>query len=206
MPHPKSIQKQVLDYSKADWEGLCLHLLEVDFSSCYHSLNIKYVWSHIKKAILNSLPMFVPTVRICLKQCPKWITPSLQHQCNCLHSLRRRMIGRQDPTACTRLERAKQHLHEELITAKTAYESKLAQEFAFQTLQKSTNTFIVFQVTALVHPMSGKDLNLLLRQSISFQSIFPLCFYYKLFSLTTAQCVWTMFHLMCQMCFQHLAR
>ena len=127
MQHPKFIKKHVLDYSKADWEGLCLHLLEVDFSSCYRSVNIEYVWSYIYffKAILNSLPMFVPTFRIHSKQRPKWITPCLQHQLNSLYSLRRRMLGRQDPTVCTRLERVKQHLYEELMIAKTAYESKL---------------------------------------------------------------------------------
>ena len=50
-PHPKSPSKHVPDYSKADWEGLCLHLLELDFSPCYRSQNIEYVWSYIKRTI-----------------------------------------------------------------------------------------------------------------------------------------------------------
>ena len=80
--------------------------------------------------------MFVPMVRLHSKQRPKWITANLQHQLNCLHSLWKRMIRRQDPTASTRLEQAKQLLHEELMIAKSAYESKLVQELAFSNSSK----------------------------------------------------------------------
>lgn len=135
-PHPKSPSKHVPDYSKADWEGLCLHLLELDFSPCYRSQNIEYVWSYIKRTVLNSLPLFVPMVRIRSKQRPKWITPNLQHQLNCLRSLRKRMARCQDPSAHTRLQETKQHLHEELMSARTSYETKLVQEFAFSNSPK----------------------------------------------------------------------
>ena len=35
----------VLDYSKADFNGLSDYLLQLDFSDCFHSDDVEYVWA-----------------------------------------------------------------------------------------------------------------------------------------------------------------
>ena len=40
-------KKYVFDFSKADFEALCCHLLDIDFSACYSSAIVEDVWSII---------------------------------------------------------------------------------------------------------------------------------------------------------------
>ena len=50
----------VFDYSKADYEGLCNYLLDIDYSLCLQSGSIEYVWSYLKGVILSGMNMFIP--------------------------------------------------------------------------------------------------------------------------------------------------
>ena len=59
----------VLDYLKADFNGLSDYLLQVDFSDCYHSDDVEYVWAIIKQSILL---LYIPKVRLKSQQTPKW--------------------------------------------------------------------------------------------------------------------------------------
>ena len=51
----RSKSTYVFDYSKANFEGLCNHLLESDFSDCYILDNVEYVWTKIKQTILSAM-------------------------------------------------------------------------------------------------------------------------------------------------------
>ena len=44
----------VLDYSKADFNGLSDCLLQLDFSDCYYSDDVEYVWAIIKQSFSNA--------------------------------------------------------------------------------------------------------------------------------------------------------
>ena len=43
--------RYVFDYGRADLDGLCSYLLDVDFSSCLCSTNIEFVWEKLKLII-----------------------------------------------------------------------------------------------------------------------------------------------------------
>ena len=53
------------------------------------------------------------------------MTPHIKHRLNCLGSLRKRLEKRHDPNACAQLEHAVLEVHEEILSAKSAFETKL---------------------------------------------------------------------------------
>jgi len=61
---------------------------------------------------------------------PKWFTPSLKHQTNCLKSLRKRFSKSPTEHLKERLQTAEVNLAEQISSAKSDYESKLIQDFA----------------------------------------------------------------------------
>ena len=48
LPKIKINVRYVLDYSKADMDGLCSYLLEADFNACFISNGVEFVWNTIK--------------------------------------------------------------------------------------------------------------------------------------------------------------
>ena len=104
----KSSKAFIYDYSKADWSSLCSDLMNFDFTSCFTSTNVEYVWSFIKNTISNSVNKFVPRVRLKTNQRPKWINPTLKHQINKLCSLRRRLKSSTHKAALLRLHQEEQ--------------------------------------------------------------------------------------------------
>ena len=67
----------VLDYSKADFNGLSDYLLQVDFSDCYHSDDVECVWAIIKQSILKAMLLHIPKVRLKSQQTPKWFNSEI---------------------------------------------------------------------------------------------------------------------------------
>ena len=49
----------VFDYSKAVFSSLSDFLLQSDFSNCYQSNDIEYVWTIIKQSILKTMQLFI---------------------------------------------------------------------------------------------------------------------------------------------------
>lgn len=50
----------VRDFSKADLEGLCLYLVDFDFSPCFISTDVELVWSFIRDDIYRGFDLLVP--------------------------------------------------------------------------------------------------------------------------------------------------
>ena len=75
--------KRLIDFSKADFEELCNHLLETDFSDCYNSVIVEDVWSTIKHAILYAMNLHIPMVKIKFHKHPKWYNSDIWHHLNC---------------------------------------------------------------------------------------------------------------------------
>lgn len=123
-----SSPKFVYNYNKADLEGLCSYLLDSDFSTCFMFNDVNLVWSEI---IIDALPLYIPQVRIRSYQRPKWVTPLLQHKYNCLRSSKKKC---KNPSAAklSRISQSEQMLLSELSSAKSEYESRLIQDFAFK--------------------------------------------------------------------------
>ena len=77
------------DYMKADWFGLNEFLLASDFSVCYESSDVNFIWSSLKAILVSSMDMFIPKVKLRSKQFPVWYTPELWHRNKCLQTLRK---------------------------------------------------------------------------------------------------------------------
>ena len=56
--HPSSF----LNYSRADFDGMCDFLLKWDFSVCYRSSNVETIWSLLRSAINSVIGRFVWSV------------------------------------------------------------------------------------------------------------------------------------------------
>ena len=48
-------------------------------------------WSQLLQAIDSAVDLFVPKVYLKSKQHPKWFTPALKHELNCIYTLRRKL-------------------------------------------------------------------------------------------------------------------
>ena len=67
------LHNRTLDFSKADFEELCNHLLETDFSDCYNSVVVEDVWSTIKHAILYAMNLHILMVKFKSHKHPKYL-------------------------------------------------------------------------------------------------------------------------------------
>ena len=117
----------LLDFSKADFDGLLQYLLDSDFTDCFLSDSIDHVWSVIKNLILNSMHLHIPTVKL-RKECyPKWFDSDLRHFLNCLHTLKRRYHCHPTPHILSKPRALESDLQLKLVAAKTSFETKLIQ-------------------------------------------------------------------------------
>ncbi len=121
----------VFDHSKGDYNSICSALLDFDFSICYMSANVEEVWSIISNQIMSVMLRFIPRFKLKRKRRPKWISSDLQHQINCLRTLRRRHIMK-NPTEAThaKLREAEDNVQSSIINGKAAYETTLVNDFA----------------------------------------------------------------------------
>ena len=76
-----------LDYSRANYEGMCNYLLEFDFSKCLNSTDVEVIWLLLKNAITSAISLFTPAYVVHHSPHPKWFTREIRHQINCLRSL-----------------------------------------------------------------------------------------------------------------------
>ena len=120
----------VFDFPKADIEGIICYLSDSDFSSCFQSNDVEFVWSSIKQLIFNAMHLFIPKVRLKSHQSPKWFTPQIRHHINCLRSMRRRYKSNPTTHLQDQINLAQCNLQEEINSAKSAYETSLIYQFA----------------------------------------------------------------------------
>ena len=79
------------DFTKGDYEGLSHFLANCDFSDCYNSDNVEFIWFIIKGYIISAIKLYIPKVEVRSHQYPKWFTAHLQHQVKCLQTLQRKI-------------------------------------------------------------------------------------------------------------------
>ena len=113
----------MFDFSKADFDGLADYLLDFDFSTCFNSNNIEFIWSIIRQSIITAMHLFIPKVKVKQKQ-PMWFTSNIRHHLNCIHTLKR--ICKKCPARnLSKLQSCEFELQN--IAAKTNFESDLIQ-------------------------------------------------------------------------------
>ena len=69
--------RYVLHYTKADWDGLCSHLHDTDFSMCFQSNDIEFVWSTVKSIIHETMSRYIPKVKLNTSCNPPWFNSSI---------------------------------------------------------------------------------------------------------------------------------
>ena len=121
----------MFDFPKADLNGLCSYLLDHDSSSCIQSNHVNTVWLRIKEAIMTGMNLFVPKVRLRRNQQPKWFTSHIRHCLNCTKTLKKECKLHPTLSKLSKLSSSEANLCSELAYAKSNYETKLIQQFAY---------------------------------------------------------------------------
>ena len=116
----------MFDFSKADFDGLADYLQDFDFSTCFKSNNIEFIWSIIRQSIITTMHPFIPKVKVKQKK-PMWFTSDIRHHLNRIHTLKR--ICKKCPAArnLSKLQLCEFELQNKFIAAKTNFESDLIQ-------------------------------------------------------------------------------
>ena len=135
-PSRGTSHKFFFDYSKADFVGLCDHLLDSDFGNCLLSSDVEFVWANIKSAILNAMDIYIPKVHLKPHKHPKWFTADIRHMLNCIRTLRRKCNNH--PTYCnlSKLQSLENELQNKLTAAKCSYEKFLIETFSKENSSK----------------------------------------------------------------------
>ena len=125
----------VPDFSKADLEGLSSYLFDFDFSLSLSSSDVEFVQAFIRDANYSGLNLFVPRIHLRTKSFPKWFSPDIIHDCNCLRTLKRssRLLS---AYKLSNIESLRQSLQERTAPVKSDYESSLIVNYSKSNLSK----------------------------------------------------------------------
>ena len=144
----------VRDFSKADLEGLCLYLFDFDFSPCFISTDVEFVWSFIRDTIYKGFDLFVPSVRLKSKAYPKWFSSDIIHNCKRLRTMKR---SNRQPSAykLSKIESLEKSLRQSIEQAKAEYQSNLIMSHSksnpskiYKHIRSITNSF---EIPSTVH-------------------------------------------------------
>ena len=115
----------VFDFSKANYNDLCSFLLELDFSVCFQSNNVEFIWFTIKSFIFEAMCLFIPKVRLKRRNQPKWFNSDIRHHLNCLRTMKRKF--KLCPSLCysNKIKKLEMSLQQEITQARVNFESKL---------------------------------------------------------------------------------
>ena len=116
-----------LNYSQVDYRSMCDFLLDWDFSVCFLSLDVEFIWSEIKSAILEVINRFVPTATIPKRHyhLPGWFDGSLCHNLKRVRTFRRKCISHPTPTPLQNLACLESDLKDNIAIAESTYVSTL---------------------------------------------------------------------------------
>ena len=126
---PDSCPITILDYSKANYNGLNQFLSSIDYSTCYQSENVEFVWSFVKALLLQGIRRFIPTIKLKTTAHPKWFTPALRHQVKCIQTLKRRYHKSPTEHIKSRILLSENQFALESSLAKSSFESNLVNNF-----------------------------------------------------------------------------
>ena len=62
-------------------------LSSFDFSPCFQTHTIEFIWSYIESTLVNAMNRFIPRIKIHNNHQPKWFTPEIRHHIKCLCTL-----------------------------------------------------------------------------------------------------------------------
>ena len=117
----------VYDFPKADWTGLCNHLLDEDFSVSLALNYVELIWATIKTIITSAMAFYIRKVRLNKHQLPVWFTSDLRLRCKCLRSLHK-CVRSSDPAKLSKLQ-SEESFQSSCKAAKAIYENQLISDF-----------------------------------------------------------------------------
>ena len=117
--------RYVFDFAKADLVSLCSYLMDVDFSPCFESNDIEFIWFTINSFIYEAMLLYIPKVCLRSRQGPEWFKSNIRHRLNCFCTLRRKYNSHPTLHTLLKIKSLKDHLQTETSSAKSAFESNL---------------------------------------------------------------------------------
>ena len=79
---------------------------------------------------------FIPKVKLRSHHYPPWMKSDLHHEVNCLRSKKRKIKSTGNKQGLEYIQRVNQSFHQNYVTKKSEYESKLTNNFAFSSNSK----------------------------------------------------------------------
>ena len=127
----KSLLSFSFNFKKTNFVELSSFLLDFDFNPLFSSSDVEFVWFFLRSVLLHSITLFTPRVKNKSRQCPVWFNSSIRHQLNRIHSLRKRCKRNPTPDNFLHLSSAELQLHNNILEARSNFESDLVTNFAF---------------------------------------------------------------------------
>lgn len=118
------------NYSRGDYLGLHDHLLNSDFTPCYYSHNIEFIWQTIEHLLMNAMYSYIPVKKIHSDQHPTWFNPEIRHCIKRLRTLRRRYKCHPTQHISNRIASLENTLQNQIKGARQSYESHLINSYA----------------------------------------------------------------------------
>ena len=130
----KSLQSYTFNFSKGDYHLMNEHIISLDLSDYYNSLNIEHLWSTLKSRILECYHLYILKLTKKSTRYPKWFNSDLIHQSHHVKYLRKKKKANSSPTVhnVLTLQKAELRLANQTSSAKKLYEAQLIQDFAFR--------------------------------------------------------------------------
>ena len=141
----------MLHFSKCDYDSLNNYFLDIGFTPCFVYDNVNSSWQLFKSIILEATSFFIPKVKLKSHQPPKWFTPTMRHNVNCIDSFRKQTQCNPSPQSLTRLHNEKQLLEALMSRAQIEYELQLFNntsnnsKFTFHYQHSISNSNCIFQ-------------------------------------------------------------
>ena len=126
----KSTTYFTFNYSKGDYQGLCDYLLSSDFTLCYLSHDIEYIWHIIEHLVMDAMQLFIPVNKIHSDQHPVWFNSDTRHCIKRLRTLRRRYKHRPTHHISNTIDSLEKTLQDKIKEAKLTFESQLITGYA----------------------------------------------------------------------------
>ena len=102
---------------------MCVFLLVWDFSACFLSLDVEFIWLEIKYAIFGAINRFVPTVTIPKQHSylPCWFDGSLCYNLKCMRTFHRKGVSHPTSTRIQNLACFESDLKDNIAMAESTY-------------------------------------------------------------------------------------
>ena len=118
------------NFANGDFVGLCHYLSNADFTPCFQSNDIEFVWSFISTLIKSGFSHFIPTTVINHQRQPKWFNSDIRHHIKCLHTLKRKYNKHPTDSNKVKIEESENLLQAKISHAKSNYEANLVSTYA----------------------------------------------------------------------------